>query len=79
MNVYVIGAGVSNTVGYPLGWELFDEIDSFVRRTPDFYEHFDYREWPALCKWLETNTNPIVREAYRLRRSTNRSMSGKSL
>lgn len=67
MNVYVIGAGVSNTVGYPLGWELLDEIDRFVRSTPYEYDQFDYKDWPMLCKWLETNPNPLVKEAYRLR------------
>lgn len=30
MNVYVLGAGVSKTAGYPLARELFDEIDVFL-------------------------------------------------
>jgi hypothetical protein len=31
MNVYVLGGGVSKTVAYPVGTQLFDEIDRYVR------------------------------------------------
>ena len=31
MKCYVLGAGGAKSVGYPLGTEVFDEIDKFVR------------------------------------------------
>jgi hypothetical protein len=31
MNIYVIGAGISMSAEYPLGIELSDEMDNFVR------------------------------------------------
>jgi len=67
MKVYVVGAGVSKTVGYPLGKELFDNIDDFIRSQRCF-NRFDYqKDWPELCRWFETNSNPLVSQAYRSR------------
>lgn len=64
MKVVVVGAGVSKTVGYPLGRELFDEIDRFVRSQPRI-DHFNYKkDWPEFCRWLDTNDNPLVSQAY---------------
>lgn len=66
MRVYVLGAGVSNAVGYPLGKELFDEIDKFIR-SQNCSDPFDYRTWPEVCQWFDTNDNPLVSQAYRSR------------
>lgn len=68
MNVYVVGAGVSRTVGYPLGAELFDEIDKYVRESGNLIDRFDYqKDWPAACRWFEGNKNLLIAEAYRKR------------
>jgi hypothetical protein len=67
MKTYILGAGVSHTVGYPLGKDLFGEIDKYCRNRPMFY-HFDYqKDWPALCQWLASNRDPLIVEAYRTR------------
>ena len=66
MKVYVLGAGVSKTVGYPLGSELFDEVDLYVQGSGHCIDRFDYKnDWPALCRWLKENENPLIQEAYR--------------
>jgi len=44
MNAYVLGAGVSKSVGYPVGTELFDEIDRYVRESGSCRDRFDYRK-----------------------------------
>jgi hypothetical protein len=68
VKTYVVGAGVSHSVGYPLGGELFDKLDDFVRRMGNWSHRFDYgKEWPALHDWLDTNINPLIKEAYRRR------------
>jgi hypothetical protein len=65
MNVYVLGAGVSKCVGYPVGTELFDEIDKYVRGSGNLTDRFNYREdWNNLYHWLEANTNPTIAQAY---------------
>jgi hypothetical protein len=66
MKVYVVGAGVSKNVGYPLGVELFDAIDAYIKSRRPAFNRFDYnKDWDELCTWLKTNDNPIVREAFR--------------
>jgi len=66
MKCYVLGAGVSKSVGYPLGSELFDALNKFVRESGSCRDRFDYRkDWQKLCHWLATNPNPIVAQAYR--------------
>jgi len=68
MRCFVLGAGVSKSVGYPLGTELFGEMDKFVKDSGACVDRFDYaREWPELHRWLETNTNPTIAQAYRTR------------
>jgi hypothetical protein len=68
MKVYVLGAGVSYTVGYPLGDDLLGEVDRFIRSCGSCTDRFDYKnDWPTLCAWLEKNENPLIREAYRTR------------
>ncbi len=68
MNVYVLGAGVSKCVGYPVGSELFHEIDQYVRGSGNLTDRFDYREdWDKLQQWLETNTNPTIAQGYQTR------------
>jgi len=68
MKAYVLGAGVSKTVGYPLGVELFREIDKYVRQCGSLWNRFDYKkDWPRLCKWLRENKNSLIAEAYRSR------------
>lgn len=68
MKAYVIGAGVSKTVGYPLGPKLFDEIDTFIESCGQCIDRFNYQqEWPALRSWLNDNENPVIREAYHTR------------
>jgi hypothetical protein len=65
MNAYVLGAGVSKCVGYPVGTELFDEIDKYVRESGNLTDRFNYRkDWNRLHRWMETNTNPIIAQAY---------------
>ena len=66
MNVYVLGAGVSKALGYPLGSELFDAIDGYVRTSGNCFDRFDHQEgWAELQSWLGTNPNPMITEAYR--------------
>lgn len=66
MDVYVLGAGVSKPVGYPLGSELFDAIEDYVRGCGKCFDRFDHvRGWADLKAWLETNPNPMIVEAYR--------------
>lgn len=68
MNVYVLGAGVSRCVGYPVGDKLFDEIDEFIRDSGKAYDRFDYNgRWPELLNWLDKNGNPLIVQAYRTR------------
>jgi hypothetical protein len=63
MNVYVLGAGVSKCVGYPVGTELFDEIDKYVRCGGACVDRFE--NWGNLHNWLESNPNPLIAQAYR--------------
>ncbi|HEY4932796.1 MAG TPA: hypothetical protein VII23_14600 [Terriglobales bacterium] len=68
MKTYVCGAGISKGAGYPLGIELFDELDQFVRSAGPCVNRFDYsKDWPALKRWLGRHKNPVVAEAYRSR------------
>ena len=66
MNVYVVGAGVSKTVGYPLGGDLLHEVEELIRlsgsslRLPEFTA-----VGPVLRAWLEMNSDPIIAESYR--------------
>jgi hypothetical protein len=72
MKVYVTGAGASKDAGYPLGCELLQEIDSFVRGSGPCVHDFDYlKDWPETCQWLEENDNLLIREAYRTRNLEN--------
>ncbi len=67
MRVYVLGAGASYPI-YPLGGGLFDAIDEHVLRCGPWFDRFDYQTgWPKLKEWLENNSNPLLREAYRSR------------
>jgi hypothetical protein len=66
MNVYVLGAGVSKDVGYPLGGELLDAVDLFVKTHQREINRFPYAEWPSLCQRLTDNENILIRQAYRL-------------
>ena len=66
MNVYVLGAGVSKALGYPLGSDLFDAIDGYVRTSGNCFDRFDHQKgWAELQSWLGTNPNPMITEAYR--------------
>jgi len=65
MNVYVLGAGVSRKVGYPLGYELLGAVDCFVRKHSREINRFQFSEWPSLCARLEENKNTLVRLAYK--------------
>jgi hypothetical protein len=68
VKTYVLGAGVSKTAGYPLGTELFDAIDAFVRESGPCHNRFDYgKDWSDLHNWLATNANPAITQAYRTR------------
>ena len=72
MRVFVTGAGASKDAGYPLGVELLDGMDSYVRSSGRCLDRFDYsKEWPEICHWLENNKNLLVREAYRTRNLQN--------
>jgi hypothetical protein len=60
MRVYVIGAGVSYTAGYPLGGELLGALRKYVDES-----HGRFGEgWAELLDWLKNNANPDVRLAY---------------
>ncbi len=66
--VFVVGAGVSKCADYPLGIELFDEVDLYIRSCGPCYDGFDYRkDWKALKQWLQHHKNPLISEAYRKR------------
>jgi hypothetical protein len=68
MRVFVTGAGASKDVGYPLGVELLEGVDSYIRSSGRCFDRFDYsKEWPEICYWLENNDNLLIREAYRTR------------
>jgi hypothetical protein len=68
VKTYVLGAGVSKTVQYPLGGELLEEVDQFVRGSGPCHDRFDYaQDWPDLCQWLARNPLPLVAEAYEAR------------
>lgn len=65
MNTYVVGAGVSHQVSYPLGGALFSYIDSYIRHRGSSLNRKDYAEqWPKLCRWLKSNPDSLVRAAY---------------
>src|SRR2546428_14169916 len=64
MNVYVLGAGVSADVGYPLGWNLFAAVNDFVKNYPSEFNRFDFNEWSSLCDRLAQNDNIPIRMAY---------------
>src|SRR5262249_39648988 len=66
MNVYVLGAGVSATVDYPLGPDLFSAVNGFVRSYPKEINRFNFSEWPALCQRLAEHNSTPIREAYTL-------------
>jgi hypothetical protein len=66
MKAYVLGAGVSNTVGYPLARELFDDIGAFLARVEaDEADAALAREWREVCEWLNNNPDPLLADAYR--------------
>ena len=53
MDAYVLLAGVSKSVGYPVGTKLFDEIDKYVRGSGNLADRFDYCEdWNDLHHWV---------------------------
>ena len=65
MNIYIVGAGVSHQVSYPLGGALFSYIDSYIRDRRASLDRKDYaKEWPKLCRWLKGNRDSLVRAAY---------------
>jgi len=66
MKAYVLGAGVSKTVGYPLARELFDDIGAFLARgeTDEAAAPLG-PEWREVCEWLENNRDPLLAQAYR--------------
>jgi hypothetical protein len=66
--VFVLGAGVSKSAQYPLGIELFDEIDKYIRSCGKCYDGFDYqKDWRNLLRWLDWHKNPLISEAHRKR------------
>src|ERR1043166_7076214 len=65
MNVYVLGAGISKKLGYPLGRELLPEVDKFIKEYPREFNHFDHSEWPIVLQRLAENENILVREAFK--------------
>lgn len=64
MNAYVLGAGVSKSVGYPVGAKLFDEIDKYVRQLGNFFHRLGREHWDRLDCWLQNSTNPTITQAY---------------
>ena len=65
MKAYVLGAGASFPC-YPLGRLLLEEIDEYISSCGRCHDRFDYtKEWPEALRWLETNGNPLLRQARR--------------
>ena len=65
MRTYVLGAGASFPI-YPLGGQLLESIDGYVRSCERCFDRFQYdADWPATLGWLQRNGNPLLREAYR--------------
>jgi ABC-type transporter Mla MlaB component len=68
MKVYVVGAGVSNRVGYPLGGDLFEAIDEFIWTNCPSDGGPNYaKDWCKLLDWLKHNENPLIVEAFQTR------------
>jgi hypothetical protein len=66
MKAYVLGAGVSKTVGYPLALELFYEIGAFLARGEAAEAAAAIGvEWREVCAWLNNNGDPLLADAYR--------------
>jgi len=66
MNAYILGAGVSKTVGYPMARELFDDIGAFLARGgADEADAALGLEWREVCEWLKNNGDPLLADAYR--------------
>ncbi len=65
MKAYALGAGASFP-RYPLGRQLLQRIDEYIKSYGRGHDRFDYaKEWPEAREWLETNGNPLLREAHR--------------
>jgi len=62
MKTYVLGAGTSATVKYPLGYQLLQQMDKFIRAVGTSKS---VEDWARFCRWAESNTNPLIAEAYR--------------
>ena len=68
MKAYVLGAGVSKTVGYPLACELFDDITTFLARGEEGEADATLgAQWREVCEWLNSNKDPLLADAYRTR------------
>jgi len=63
MKVYVLGAGVSKTVGYPLAHELFADIGAFLAHGES--DGALGMEWREVCEWLNNSGDPLLADAYR--------------
>ena len=64
MRAYVLGAGASHPI-YPLGGELFNEIDKYILGRGPYFNRFDYqKDWPPLKDLLKCSSNPLLRQAY---------------
>jgi len=63
MKAYILGAGVSKTVGYPLAHELFDEIGAFL--ASGGADAALGLGWRGVCEWLKNNGDPLLADAYR--------------
>ena len=66
MNVYLMGAGASAEVGYPLGDKLLLSINEHLSKPRDAGSSLpDKATWNRVCEWLDANLDPVIREAYR--------------
>jgi hypothetical protein len=66
VNVYLTGAGASASAGYPLGDKLLTSIGEYVSEPGDPGGLCpDKATWNEVCKWLKTNPDAVIREAYR--------------
>ncbi|MBI4167198.1 MAG: SIR2 family protein, partial [Acidobacteria bacterium] len=64
MNVYVLGAGVSREVGYPLTRELVCELDRSFGRISNGRSSVQFGDWENLKTRLREHADPQIRHSY---------------
>lgn len=66
MNCYVLGAGVSTDIGYPLGSKVFEELEKHVKTCKDCQDRqCRGKSWQDVTTWLNHPENPLIERAFR--------------